>query len=240
MQRRERLRDAVGAEGIRVGEDGRDREGRRQRADELRVQPPLPGEVAGQEGEHEEAHVAGVEPTVRVQVHPEERRQLHRDRRRRREREGDQGVPPAPPRRLARVRGNHDELLPEPVRVLDRELPRQGVQVAHPLDRHQERLVGGEPRVGEGGDLLAQVVLQLRHVDGVDGAAAAEKAPPLVDLRLERRLVSRIRHGHAPCGSGTAEAGRDSACQMPRSVASTACHCLRSSSSCPRPRSVIP
>ena len=31
----------------------------------------------------------------------------------------------------------------------------------------------------------------------------------------------------------------ESACQMPRSVASTACHCLRSSASWARPREVI-
>ena len=84
-------------------------------------------------------------------------------------------------------------------------------------------------------DLLAQVVLELRHVDGVDRLPAAEVAPPLVDLLLERHRVVRSRHRQAPCGSGAADAGwpdgRQSARQMPRSVASTACHCLRSSAS---------
>ena len=39
-------------------------------------------------------------------------------------------------------------------------------------------------------DLLAQVVLQLRDVDGVDRLPAAEVAPPLVDLLLERYPVT--------------------------------------------------
>ena len=137
----------------------------------------------------------------------------------------------------AGVGGDDDELLPEPVRVLARELPREGVEVAHALHRDQERLVGGEPRVDQAGDLLAQMVLQLRHVDRVDRLPAAEVAPPLVDLLLERYRVTRSRHRQAPCGSGAADAGwlaatgRESACQMPRSVASTACHCRRSSAS---------
>ena len=121
--------------------------------------------------------------------------------------------------------------------MLARELPREGVEVAHALHRDQERLVGGEPRVGQHRHLLAQVVLQLRHVDGVDRLPAAEVAPPLVDLLLERYRVIWSRHRQAPCGSGAADAGRlagtgrESARQMPRSVASTACHCLRSSAS---------
>ena len=129
--------------------------------------------------------------------------------------------------------------------MLARELPREGVEVAHALHRDQERLVGGEPRVGQHRHLLAQVVLQLRDVDGVDRLPAAEVAPPLVDLLLERYRVTWSRHRQAPCGSGAADArwlagtGTTSARQMPRSVASTACHCLRSSASCARPREVI-
>ena len=120
--------------------------------------------------------------------------------------------------------------------MLARELAREGVEVAHALHRHQERLVRREPRVGQRRDLLAQVVLQLRHVDGVDRLPAAEVAPPLVDLLLERDRVdlepASLRRSR---GSGAADAadrsGRESARQMPRSVASTACHCLRSSAS---------
>ncbi len=70
--------------------------------------------------------------------------------------------------------------------MLARELPREGVEVAHALHRHQERFIGGEPRVDQDRYLLAQMVFQLRHVDGVDRLPAAEVAPPLVDLLLER------------------------------------------------------
>ena len=139
--------------------------------------------------------------------------------------------------RLPGIRRDDDELLPEAVRVLARELPREGVEVAHALHRHQERLVGGEPRVDQDRDLLAQMVFQLRHVDGVDRLPAAEVAPPLVDLLLERCRLIRSRHRSGSLWQWRGRrrvAGRDekeSACQMPRSVASTACHCLRSSAS---------
>ena len=81
------------------------------------------------------------------------------------------------------------------------------------------------------------MVFQLRDIDGVDRLPAAEVAPPLVDLLLERYRVTWTGIAQAPCGSGAADAGwlagtgRESARQMPRSVASTACHCLRSSAS---------
>ena len=88
--------------------------------------------------------------------------------------------------------------------MLARELAREGVELAHALHRHQERLVGGEPRGGQHRHLLAQMVLQLRDVDGVDRLPAAEVAPPLVDLLLERHRVIRSRHRQAPCGSGGA------------------------------------
>ncbi len=97
-------------------------------------------------------------------------------------------------RRLPGIFGDDDELLPQAVRVLARELPREGVEVAHALHRHQERFVGGEPRVDEARDLLAQVVFELRHVDGVDRLPAAEVAPPLVDLLLERYVLTWSRH----------------------------------------------
>ena len=121
--------------------------------------------------------------------------------------------------------------------MLARELPREGVEIAHALHRHQEGFIGREPRIDETRDLLAQVVLQLRDVDGVDGLPAAEVAPPLVDLLLERYRVTWSRDRQAPCGIGAADGGwpagtgRTSARQMTRSVASTACHCFRSSAS---------
>ena len=78
--------------------------------------------------------------------------------------------------------------------MLARELPREGVEVAHALHRHQERFIGGEPRVDQDRDLLAQMVFQLRDVDGVDRLPAAEVAPPLVDLFLERYCVTWSLH----------------------------------------------
>ena len=90
--------------------------------------------------------------------------------------------------------------------------------------------------------LLAQMVFQLGDIDRMDRLTAAEVAPPLVDLLLERDPVIERGHRQAPCGRGAAAAvscGTLSICQMPRSVASTACHWRRSSASCVWPRDVI-
>ena len=91
--------------------------------------------------------------------------------------------------------------------MLARELPRDLVESAHALHRDEERLVGRETRVGQHRHLLAQVILELRHVDRVNRLPAAEEAPPLVDLGLERHRLVRGRHRQAPAGSGKAEAG---------------------------------
>ena len=42
------------------------------------------------------------------------------------------------------------------------------------------------PAPTSAGDVLPQVILQLRDVDRVDRLPAAQEAPPLVDLVLER------------------------------------------------------
>ena len=220
-------------ERIDVGEDGGRDERRSQPTERAGVQPTSPGEVAGQQGQDEETQVAGVELAVLVQLQSEEHRHLDGDGGRRRERERDDGVPPRSRVQLSAAGGRRDQLLPEAVRVFLGELPREGVELAHPLHRDEERLVGGEPRVAEHRHLLAQVILELRDVDRVDRLPAADEAPPLVDLLLERDGRIRSRHLQAPCGSGVAR-------QMPRSVASTACHCLRSSARCARPCAVIP
>src|SRR5207249_5140843 len=115
----------------------------------------------------------------------------------------------------------HHELLPEAVRVLARELPREGVEVAHALHRHQEGFIGREPRIDETRDLLAQMILELRYVDRVDRLPTPEVAPPLVDLLLERYRVVWSWHRQASCGSGAADAawfagpGMESASQRP-------------------------
>ena len=146
------------------------------------------------------------------------------DGRRHRQTEGDDGVRPRPRARLSGIGGRDDKLLPEAIRVLARELAREGVEVAHALHRHQERFIGGEPRVDQRRDLLAQVVFQFRDVDGVDRLPAVEIAPPLVDLLLERYRVIRspasvrLPAAVARLTPGGWRTARESACQMPRSV----------------------
>ena len=76
-------------------------------------------------------------------------------------------------------------MLPEAVRVLACELPREGVERAHALHRHQERFIGRKPCIDQNGDLLAQVVFQFRDVDGGDRLSSKKIAPPLADLLIE-------------------------------------------------------
>jgi len=52
-----------------------------------------------------------------------------------------------------------NELLPQPAAVLACELPRQDVEIAHPLDGDQESLVRRETGLREIGDLLAEMIL---------------------------------------------------------------------------------
>src|ERR671916_262517 len=89
------------------------------------VEPPFPDEIAGQEGQHEETQIAGVEVEagVLVQLDPEERRHLDEHGRRHRKTEGDDGVRSGPRSWLPGFGGDNDELLPEAIRVLARELP---------------------------------------------------------------------------------------------------------------------
>src|SRR6185503_14144682 len=47
---------------------------------------------------------------------------------------------------------------------------------------------------GQAGDLLTQVIFELRGVHGMDRLPAAEIAPPLVDLFLERHRGTWSRH----------------------------------------------
>ncbi len=233
VQGRQRLGGAVRRERIDVGEHGRRDERKGQPTDGPGVQPSSPHEIAGHERQDEEAQVAGVEPGVVVQLQSEERRHLDRHGRRRRETERDDGIRSCRRLRLPGVGGGHHELLPEAIGVLARELPREGVEVTHALHRYEKCLIGGEASVDQHRDLLAQMVLQLRDVDGLDGLPAEEVAPPLVDLFLERYLVTWSRDRQAPCGNRRRPAGtgRASARQMSRSVASTACHCRCTSAS---------
>src|SRR5215211_7040465 len=73
VQRRKCFGVAVRGEWIDVGEYTRRDERDGQPAESAGVEPPLPDEIAGQEGQHEETNIAGVEAGVLVQLDPEER-----------------------------------------------------------------------------------------------------------------------------------------------------------------------
>jgi hypothetical protein len=66
VQRRKYLGVAARAERIDVGEYTRRYERDRQPGEGAGVEPPLPDEIAGQEGHHEETQIAGVEAGVLV------------------------------------------------------------------------------------------------------------------------------------------------------------------------------
>src|SRR5258706_6737034 len=86
---------------------------------------------------------------------------------------------------VLRIAGE-DELLPEPIRMLPRELPCQRVNGPHSFDRHQEGFVFGEASAFEGSDLLTEVIFQLLRVRARDRSAPTEVGQPRRDLILER------------------------------------------------------
>ena len=192
MQRREDFGGAFGGEGIDVGDEGRPDECDRNPADCAAGELPLPGEVAGQDRQHEEAEVAGEAAAVLVQV-DEDRGQLDDERCGHGEADGDDGVGAGGGPGVASI-VDHDQLLPEAVGVLAGEFAGEGVELPHALHRDEERLVGRESAGDEDSDLLAQVVLEFGDVHGVDGLPAAKVVPPLVELRLERPRFMLSRH----------------------------------------------
>ena len=130
------------------------------------------------------------------------------------------------PRRLARSVFGDDELFPQALGVLARELARQRVEASHPLDGHEERFVAGEAGGRECRDLIAQVAFELLDVLAVDGLPAAQVRAPLGDLILERR-AGRCRHAGLVF------------IQIAWSVWSTTFHRWRSAASCVRPSRVM-
>ena len=191
---------------------------------------PLPGEVAREQRQHEEGRVAGVEHiglVVDDERLTEQRGQLDGDARCHSEAQDHEPLD-APRRvRIAWVIGCDDQLLPQPLGVLARELARHRVEAAHPLDRHKERFVVGQPGLNERRHLIAQVRFQFLDVGAVDGLAAAQERPPLRDLRLERLPALEGRHV------------REASIQMPRNVASTTRHCFCWTVRCARPCRVM-
>ena len=190
VQRREHFGAASRLEGIDIGEHTRREKRPGEPADGAGGEPPLPDEVAGQQWQHEEARIPGVEAPGLVHLDPEERRQLDEHGRRHGQSQGDEGIRSGPRPRLTGVRGD-DELLPEPLRVLASELPGEGVELAHALHRHQERFIGGEPRAHEG-----------RRPARADGP----RAPP------------RRRGGSPAGGGGSSSTGRSAPREVVRDL----------------------
>jgi hypothetical protein len=137
------------------------------------------GEVAREEREHEQGAVPEQPRRFLVGELRGEACDLQRDARGHGE---DERLHPLPGRARRLVLAPQDELLPQPAPVLARELPRQGVEVPHPLHADEERLVGREAGRVELGDLVAQMRLQLVDVAAVDGLGLRDVRPPLGDL----------------------------------------------------------
>ena len=123
-----------------------------------------------------------------------------------------------------------EELLPQPVAVLAGELPGNGVHVAQPLHRDQERLVLLEPGCAQLGHLVPEVVLQLVDVVAVERRGPGDVRPPLGDLRFH------VLHAHA---SPRVVRRAPDPGHASFSARVTASHCRRCSASAARPSSVI-
>jgi hypothetical protein len=172
------------------------RERQRQQRSDGPAQAALPGKVADEERQHEQTQVAGVEGVLARELQAQQLGRLDGRRRCDRQADHDNGLGTGDARLPGRGFGvgRHDELLPQPVRVLAGELARKRIKAAHALDRHEERLVSGQPRLGETGDLVAQVPFQLLDIGPVDRPAAAQISTPLGDLLLERQVIDARVH----------------------------------------------
>jgi len=138
---------------IDVGPHGTEHEQRQQDPDQPWPGLPAPGQEGRQPRQREQREVAYVERPIVVEGQPEQRRHLHRHHRTRRADDHRQQVSPGPAghRRSVRVAGQH-QLLPQPLRVLPRELARQVIQASHAFHRDQERLVRPQADGHEFGD----------------------------------------------------------------------------------------
>ena len=161
-----------------------------------RIHLAFPDEIRREERQDEEADVAQIKRLVLVlaNLEAEERGNLDGERRGHGQGKHDErfGTADRPGRGV--VVGTHDELLPQPLGVLARELARERVQVAHALDGDQERLIFRQPRLGEAAHLVAQVRFELLDVRPRDGAAPAQVGAPLADLFFERRVFGCSAH----------------------------------------------
>ena len=139
-------------------------------------------EVRREKREHEEAEVPR-EPR-RLFVREVGREACDLDRHGSSHGEGE-GLDPAARRVRRLVITRENQLLPQSAAVLAGELPGDRVEIAHPLHGDQEPLVGCEARLGQLGDLVAEMVLELVDVVAVDRRRAGDIGPPLCDLRLD-------------------------------------------------------
>jgi len=87
---------------------------------------------------------------------------------------------------------DQDQLLPQPVAMLARELGGHQIHRAEPLHRDEEGLLLAEPGQLELGHLFAQMPLELVDIRRIDRAIAGHRGAPLGDLLLENV------HGQAP------------------------------------------
>ncbi len=229
MQDGEQLGGTARGERVDVDHDRQHGKGDEQHRSHARGEPAGPHEVAGEEGEDQQAEVARLgcavvepgQPCLDRNAGPDGEREDHR-----------QLAPRWRTGVVGAVRDEH-ELLPQPVGVLAGKLARDGVEVAQSLDRDEEGLLVVEPGRLAVGDLLAQVVLQLVDVGGRDRLTTLDIPAPLVDLGLQ--FSARLHHAHPTAGAG----GCGAACHTWRSAAATMDHCSCLSASASRPAGVI-
>ena len=201
-----------------------ERRGRQHPASSIELTPS--GEVHSEERQHEQGHVPREPGRLVVREAGSEACELDHDSRGDRE---DQRLDPAAGSRRSILAGS-EKLFPQPVAVLACELPRHGVQVAHPFHGDQERLVLREPGRVQLCDLVAKMVLQLVDVVAVDRRGVCDVRPPLGDLQLE----AFHRHASPSAVRSAPEPGHASL-----SARVTVTHCRWCSASAARPTSVI-
>ncbi len=191
---------------------------------------PFPDEVAGEQRQNQEADVPGIESVVGADVGvAEQLGNLDGQRGGGGQTDDHSRLDRCRPARLAVLVGNQDQLFPQTLRMLPRELARESVQAAHPLDSHQKGFVRRQAGVDQFLHLFPQVNFQLFHVRGEYCPATAQVSPPLRNLSLQSLLSSPgCAHSLQPsCISGCPCATGHLSNQTARRVASTTCHCRR-------------
>ena len=178
-----------------VDRDGAAGEHQREPEAPSAVDAPLPGEVAGEQRQHEEAGVQGVEGVL-AEPAAEQLGDLHGERRGDREAEDDGDLRAGRPRPVSLTVRLDDELFPEPLRVLAGEFARHRVQAAHALDGDQERFFPRQAGLDQRRDLVAKMALELVDVRRPDRRPAEQPGAPLRDLGFED--VRRCGHVRVP------------------------------------------